>query len=97
MANKVGHKKRVQVLLQPDVHAIVEEISQLGGVSIGGLLGEMIAENKQGLEMIRDALIAAKNQDASGAIQKIQSMLSDSMANGAELNKEMDKFLADRK
>lgn len=97
MANTVGHKKRVQVLLQPDVHAIVEEISQLGGVSIGGLLGEMIAENKTGLEMIRDALIAAKNQDASGAIHKIQAMLSDSLDKGSELNKEMDKFLADRK
>lgn len=83
--------KRIQVQLPPEVFSVVEEISALGGVSMGGLLAEMISENVSGLELIRDALIAAKNHDMSGAIDKIQTMLLDSMGDGVELNKEINK------
>lgn len=85
-------QKRVQVQIPPEVFSVVEEISALGGVSMGGLLGELIAENKAGLEMIRDALKAAKNQDLSGAIDKLQAGLLDSIGQGAELTKEMNEF-----
>lgn len=85
-------KKRVQVQLPHSTFQIVEEISQLGGVSMGSLLGEMIVENQHGLEMIRDALVAAKNQDLSGAIDKIQATLLDSMGHGIELTKEMNDY-----
>lgn len=84
-------KKRVQVQLPPDVFEIVEEISSIGGVAMGVLLAEIIAENKHGLEMIRDAVIAAKNQDLSGAIDRLQAGLLDSMSKGMALTKEMNE------
>lgn len=84
-------QKRVQVQIPPDVYDIVKRISELGGVSMGGLLGELIAENKQGLLMIADALEAAKKQDVSGAIDRLQDSLLDAMGKGVELSKEMQQ------
>ena len=52
----MAQKKRVQVQLTPETYELIKEISELGGVSIGGLLGEIIDENKAGLHVIRDAL-----------------------------------------
>lgn len=84
-------KKRVQVLLPPDVFEIVEEISALGGVAMGVLLAELVSENKSGLLMLRDALIAARNQDITGAIERLQETLLDSMGKSVELSKEMNE------
>lgn len=84
-------KKRVQVQLPLDVFEIVEEISSIGGVAMGVLLAEIIVENKHGLEMIRDAVISAKNQDLSGAIDRLQAGLLDSMSKGMALTKEMNE------
>jgi hypothetical protein len=88
--------KRTQVLLPPDVHEIVEKISAIGGVSISSLLSEIITDSKGGLLMILEALEKAKQQDRTGAIERIQSGLLDSVAQGAQmandLNKEKDKL-----
>lgn len=89
-ANRI--KKRVQVMLPPSTFEVIQEISELGGVSMGALLAEFITENEQGLKMIRDALQAAKNQDLSGAIDRIQATLLDSMGRGIELTKEMNDY-----
>lgn len=83
-------KKRVQVQLPLSTYAIVEEIASLGGVAMGSLLAEFITENEEGLKMIRDALVAAKSQDLSGAIDRIQTALLDSVGRGVELTKEMN-------
>lgn len=88
-ANRI--KKRVQVMLPPSTFEVIQEISDLGGVSMGALLAEFITENEDGLKMIRDALKAAKSQDLSGAIDRIQSALLDSMGRGIELSKEMNE------
>lgn len=88
--------KRTQVLLPPDVHEIVEKISAIGGVSISSLLSEIITDSKGGLLMILEALEKAKQQDRTGAIERIQSGLLDSVAQCAQmandLNKEKDKL-----
>lgn len=85
-------KKRVQVQLPLSTFEVVEEISQLGGVSMGSLLAEFISENEEGLKMIRDALVAAKSKDLSGTIDRIQAALLDSMGKGNELMKDMNEF-----
>lgn len=90
MSNRT--RKRVQVQLPNSTYAIVEEIASLGGVAMGSLLAEFISENEEGLKMIRDALIAAKSQDLSGAIDRIQAALLDSMGKGVELTKDMNEF-----
>lgn len=83
--------KRVQVLLPPDVFEVVEQISALGGVSISALLAEIITDSKDGLVMILEALQKAKQQDLSGAIERIQSGLLDSLSQGADLAKQMNE------
>lgn len=83
--------KRVQVLLPPEVFEIVEQISALGGVSISALLAEIIVESKGGLVMILEALQKAKQQDLSGAIDRLQSGLLDGMGQGVELAKQMNE------
>lgn len=83
--------KRVQVLLPPEVFEVVEQISALGGVSISALLAEIIVESKDGLVMILEALQKAKQQDLSGAIDRLQSGLLDGMGQGIELAKQMNE------
>jgi hypothetical protein len=82
--------RRVQVLLSPEVFEVVEQISALGGVSISALLAEIITESKGGLVMILEALQKAKQQDLSGAIDRLQSGLLDGMGQGVELVKQMN-------
>ena len=83
--------KRVQVLLPPEIFEIVEQISAIGGVSISSLLAEIITESKDGLVMILEALQKAKQQDLSGAIDRLQSGLLDSMGQGIDLAKQMNE------
>jgi hypothetical protein len=83
--------RRVQVLLSPEVFEVVEQISALGGVSISALLAEIITESKDGLVMILEALQKAKQQDLSGAIDRLQSGLLDGMGQGVELAKQMNE------
>lgn len=82
-------RKRVQVLLTPDIYEEVEKISKLGGVSMGSLLAELLADSRPALTMIREALEAAKKQDLSGAIGRIQSGLLDSIGDSVELSKQL--------
>lgn len=83
--------KRVQVMLPPEIFEIVEQISAIGGVSISALLAEIITESKGGLVMILEALQKAKQQDLSGAIDRLQSGLLDGMGQGLELTKQMNE------
>ena len=83
--------KRTQVLLPPDVHEIVEKISAIGGDSISSLLSEIITDSKDGLLMILEALEKAKQQDRTGAIERIQSGLLDSVAQGAQMANDLNK------
>lgn len=84
-------RKRVQVLLHHEVYEEVEKISKIGGVSIGSLLAELLADSKPALVMIREALEKAKQQDLSGAIDRLQAGLLDGMGHGVELAKEMNQ------
>ena len=83
--------KRVQVMLPPEIFEIVEQISAIGGVSISSLLAEIITESKDGLVMILEALQKAKEQDLSGAIDRLQAGLLDGMGQGVELAKDMNE------
>lgn len=83
--------KRVQVLLPPEVFEVVEQISALGGVSISALLAEIITESKDGLVMILEALQKAKEQDLSGAIDRLQAGLLDGMGQSVDLAKQMSE------
>lgn len=83
--------KRVQVLLPPEVFEVVEQISALGGVSISALLAEIITESKDGLVMILEALQKAKEQDLSGAIDRLQAGLLDGMGQSVDLAKQMNE------
>lgn len=88
----MAQKKRAQVQLSPDVYELLKEISELGGVSIGGLLGEIIDENKAGLQIIRDALLLAKNQDQSNVLNRMQSLLTDAHQKALDAQKEMNEL-----
>lgn len=83
-------RKRVQVLLMPDIYEEVEKISKLGGVPMGVLLAELLADSKPALVMIREALEKAKQQDLSGALERIQSGLLDGMGQGIDLAKQIE-------
>ena len=83
-------RKRVQVLLTHDIYEEVEKISKLGGVSMGSLLAELLSDSKPALVMIREALEKAKQQDLSGALERIQSGLLDGMGQGVDLAKQIE-------
>lgn len=90
-------RKRVQVLLMPDIYEEVEKISKLGGVPMGVLLAELLADSKPALVMIREALEKAKQQDLSGALERIQSGLLDGMGQGIDLAKQIESDKASLK
>jgi hypothetical protein len=83
-------RKRIQVLLTHDIYEEVEKISKLGGVSMGSLLAELLSDSKPALVMIREALEKAKQQDLSGALERIQSGLLDGMGQGVDLAKQIE-------
>lgn len=85
-------QKRVQVTLPPDVYDICYRISDLGGVSLGGLLGQLISENKEGLQMIADALEAAKKKDTTQAIKKLRRAILVSDSKSTALQSEILDF-----
>ncbi len=83
-------RKRIQVLLTHDIYEEVEKISKLGGVSMGSLLAELLSDSKPALVMIREALEKAKQQDLSGALERIQSGLLEGMGQGVDLAKQIE-------
>lgn len=83
-------RKRVQVLLTPDIFEEVEKISKLGGISMGSLLADLLVDSKPALVMIREALEKAKQQDLTGALERIQSGLLDGMGQGVDLAKQIE-------
>ena len=82
-------RKRIQVLLTHDIYEEVEKISKLGGVSMGSLLAELLSDSKPALVMIREALEKARQQDLSGALERIQSGLLEGMGQGVDLAKQI--------
>jgi hypothetical protein len=90
-------RKRVQVLLTPDIYEEVEKISKLGGISMGSLLADLLVDSKPALVMIREALEKAKQQDLTGALERIQSGLLDGMGQGVDLAKQIESEKANFK
>lgn len=88
----MAQKKRVQVQLTPETYELIKQISELGGVSIGGLLGEIIDENKAGLQVILDALLLVKSQDQTSALNRMQALLTDAQQKGLDAQKEMNEL-----
>lgn len=89
LGNSEKPRKRVQVMLTQEIYDEVEKISKIGGVSIGSLLADLLVDTKPALVMIREALEAAKKQDLSSAIDRLQSGLLDGLGQGVELSKQM--------
>lgn len=89
LGNPEKPRKRVQVMLTQEIYDEVEKISKIGGVSIGSLLADLLVDTKPALVMIREALEAAKKQDLSSAIDRLQSGLLDGLGQGVELSKQM--------
>jgi len=83
-------RKRIQVLLTPDIYEEVEKISKLGNISMGSLLADLLSDSKPALVMIREALEKAKQQDLTGALERIQSGLLDGMGQGVDLAKQIE-------
>lgn len=88
----MAQKKRVQVQLTPETYELIKEISELGGVSIGGLLGEIIDENKAGLHVIRDALLFAKSTDQTAALNRMQALLTEAQQKGLDAQKDINEL-----
>lgn len=90
-------RKRIQVLLTPDIYEEVEKISKLGNISMGSLLADLLSDSKPALVMIREALEKAKQQDLTGALERIQSGLLDGMGQGVDLAKQIESDKASLK
>ncbi len=90
-------RKRVQVLLTHDIYEEVEKISTLGGISMSSLLADLLVDSKPALVMIREALEKAKQQDLTGALERIQSGLLDGMGQGVDLAKQIESEKANFK
>lgn len=87
----MAQNKRTNLTLDPELDALITEISDLRGIPKTRVITEILEESKSQLEIIRDALKTIKNNEAVSLDQVLAKMLGNSFENLSEAFKGLDK------
>ena len=87
----MAQNKRTNLTLNPELDALITEISDLREVPKTRVITEILEESKPQLEIIRDALKTIKNNEAVSLDQVLSKMLGNSFENLSQAFKELDK------
>ena len=87
----MAQNKRTNLTLDPELDALITEISDLREIPKTGVITELLEESKPQLEIIRDALKTIKNNEAVSLDQVLSKMLGNSVENLSEVFKGLDK------
>lgn len=87
----MAQNKRTNLTLNPELDALITEISDLREIPKTRVITEILEESKPQLEIIRDALKTIKNNEAVSLDQVLSKMLGNSFENLSEVFKGLDK------
>ena len=87
----MAQNKRTNLTLDPELDALITEISDLRGIPKTRVITEILEESKPQLEIIRDALKTIKSNEAVSLDQVLSKMLGESFGNLSEAFKGLDK------
>ena len=87
----MAQNKRTNLTLDPELDALITEISDLREIPKTRFITEILDESKPQLEIIRDALKTIKNNEAVSLDQVLSKMLGNSFENLSEVFKGLDK------
>ena len=87
----MAQNKRTNLTLDPELDALITEISDLREIPKTRVITEILEESKPQLEIIRDALKTIKNNEAVSLDQVLSKMLSSSFENLSEAFKGLDQ------
>ena len=87
----MAQNKRTNLTLDPELDALITDISELREIPKTRVITEILEESKPQLEIIRDALKTIKNNESVSLNQVLSKMLGDSFGNLSEAFKGFDK------
>ena len=87
----MAQNKRTNLTLDPELDALITEISDLREIPKTRVITEILEESKPQLEIIRDALKTIKNNEAVSLDQVLSKMLGNSFENLSEVFQGLDK------
>lgn len=87
----MAQNKRTNLTLDPELDALITEISDLREIPKTRVITEILEESKSQLEIIRDALKTIKNNESVSLDQVLSKMLGNSFENLSEVFKGLDK------
>lgn len=87
----MAQNKRTNLTLDPELDALITDISELREIPKTRVITEILEESKPQLEIIRDALKTIKNNESVSLDQVLSKMLGDSFGNLSEAFKGLDK------
>ncbi len=87
----MAQNKRTNLTLDPELDALITEISDLREIPKTRVITEILEESKPQLEIIRDALKTIKNNESVSLDQVLSKMLGNSFENLSEVFKGLDK------
>ena len=87
----MAQNKRTNLTLDPELDALITEISDLREIPKTRVITEILEESKPQLEIIRDALKTIKNNEAVSLDQVLSKMLGNSFENLSEVFKGLHK------
>ena len=87
----MAQNKRTNLTLDPELDALITEISDLREIPKTRVITEILEESKPQLEIIRDALKTIKNNEAVSLDQVLSKMLGNSFENLSDVFKGLDK------
>lgn len=87
----MAQNKRTNLTLDPELDALITEISDLRGIPKTRVITEILEESKPQLEVIRDALKTIKNNEAVSLDQVLSKMLGNSFENLSHAFKGLEK------
>ena len=87
----MAQNKRTNLTLDPELDALITEISDLREIPKTRVITEILEESKPQLEIIRDALKTIKNNESVSLDQVLSKMLGNSVENLSEVFKGLDK------
>ena len=86
----MAQNKRTNLTLDPELDALITEISDLREIPKTRVITEILEESKPQLEIIRDALKTIKNNESVSLDQVLSKMLGNSFENLSEVFKGLD-------
>lgn len=87
----MAQNKRTNLTLDPELDALITEISDLREIPKTRVITEILEESKPQLEIVRDALKTIKNNESVSLDQVLSKMLGESFGSLSEAFKGLDK------